>query len=1641
MQRKYILHILAVIALLVLMLPTAVAAQVSTPPQSQPGPFQFDLTKPLGDTASGKTITEASSVDGLVSIAGMNMFSEVEPNGTSATATALPGNNTVAVGNVYPNGDLDYFSFTGNAGDRVYAATMTSFSASSSTDSFLTLFASDGSTVIESDNDDGSFGTTASTIAGATLPSAGTYYLQVRHNSATSQLRPYYLYLRVQSGSPTPESESNDTPATANALPANGWVSGARDPAAATEQDWFSFTANAGDTVYLNLDLDPERDNVQWNGRLGIALFGDAGNQILVANDGSTGSATNPLSEAMFMTIKTGGTYYAFVDSATATVGGPTATYHLSVTIYPANPEGINCTTYTSTDVPVTIPTVTGMVQSTLTVPGNPVIADIDVSIQLTHTWMQDLDVHLVSPAGNDNGLFTDVGSGTLTNPQIQMDVTWDDEAAIPPAFTAMKGMNYKPELSYRLSWFDHEKAGGTWTLKLYDDASGDGGVLQGWSITICEPPPPPVCPAGYAPVTLYSSDFEAGDDGFTHSGTEDEWARGTPTAAPITTCNSGSSCWKTDLAGTYNVSSSQDLLSPAIDLTDISGPITLNWAQRYQMESASFDHAYVQVQQAGGANPTKLWEWLDATMTNLVGSPSTTIQESAGWGEWSADISSYAGQSIEALFHLDSDTTVQYAGLAIDDVSVTGCELVPVAGVEITKTVDGPSAVTLPDGTGTISFTVSYTNTSPTMSDEVMTFDDTGTISAGIVSCSVPISGTVDADSSDSQIVTCDVDITPALCDPITVVLTNTVTVTATTIPDDDSMTASATAAAVTITVPASDPTNPQCNPVVPDPAIVMTKTVGTVPGVCATTSKVTVPSGTTVYYCYQVENSGNVTMTVHSLVDDQLGTLLTNSAYVLPPGAVSDPFIVNASIDITTTNTATWTAVSALGGYTVNTGAPYNYISIQTSGAALALGDDGEANITLPFPFTFFGVTSSNLRVGNNGGILFNTAAGDLSFTNAALPTASPAYAIFPFWDDIDSDTGDVYWQVQGVAPNRMAIIEWYNRPHYSNIGAATFEVILYETTNQIKFQYADVDFGDPLYNNGASATVGINKDASTAVQVSFNTPSLSAQQAILFSPATVYTASDSDTAEVNVLYPQIMVDPEYVALKLFPDETTTRPLNISNVGGAPLTWMIEEENLPAPTGQVNTGTAGNPLFAAERVDASDFKPGEGGVAAPLGNWQAPAALLYDNGPLVTHPGGGAGGADASALQDAILGTYGFGHAVSSGFRVADDFTVPAGGWNISQITFFAYQTGSTTTSTINAVNLRIWDGVPGQPGSNVVFGDTTTNRLASSTWSNDYRVLQTALTGNTRPIMADVVTVNMMLPAGTYWLDWQTGGTLASGPWAPPVSILGQTGKPGANAMQFDGAAWVPVEDTGASGTAAYPQDFPFLVEGTPAVAGNCQLPSDIPWLTVSPLNGVTAPGATTPVTLGFDATGLTPGVYTGNLCISSDDPDMGPGNGTDFVIVPVTLTVSMPLEPSIIVTKTVGTVPGVCATESSILVAAGTTVYYCYTVTNTGNVIFTTHDLYDDQLGQIFSGLAYVLNPGASVNTVTAGLSVPAVINTPTTNTATWTAAVVGGPSASATATAFVDVYAFSCEYPIENFEAGVPPLGWSVVNNV
>lgn len=208
--------------------------------------------------------------------------------------------------------------------------------------------------------------------------------------------------------------------------------------------------------------------------------------------------------------------------------------------------------------------------------------------------------------------------------------------------------------------------------------------------------------------------------------------------------------------------------------------------------------------------------------------------------------------------------------------------------------------------------------------------------------------------------------------------------------------------------------------------------------------------------------------------------------------------------------------------------------------------------------------------------------------------------------------------------------------------------------------------------------------------------------------------------------------------------------------------------------------------------------------------------AGILHDNGPLVTHPGQGFGGADASAVTSG-LATAGFSMNLAASppgpYRLADNFSVPAGHhWQINGARFFGYQTGSGTASTMEFLSLQIWRGAPDQPGSTVVWGDPAYNVLTRSDFTGIYRVSESTLTANNRPIMSLDADLSLFLGEGEYWLDWAATGALAHGPFSPPVSIPGQlvTG----DALRFADGEWLPLTSPLIHGSA---QGLPFVLTG--------------------------------------------------------------------------------------------------------------------------------------------------------------------------------------------------------------------------------
>ncbi|HQZ72013.1 MAG TPA: hypothetical protein PK826_11895 [Anaerolineae bacterium] len=124
-----------------------------------------------------------------------------------------------------------------------------------------------------------------------------------------------------------------------------------------------------------------------------------------------------------------------------------------------------------------------GLVQ-TVTVSGHPddcLVIDVNVPLNITHTFAADLDVSLAH-LGKSAILFDDI-CGSVDNVSVVLD---DDAAANIQGNCATpvgQGLARKTESGSALNGFDRLAANGAWTLTVVDDALGDIGTLNSWGV------------------------------------------------------------------------------------------------------------------------------------------------------------------------------------------------------------------------------------------------------------------------------------------------------------------------------------------------------------------------------------------------------------------------------------------------------------------------------------------------------------------------------------------------------------------------------------------------------------------------------------------------------------------------------------------------------------------------------------------------------------------------------------------------------------------------------------------------------------------------------------------------------------------------------------------------------------------------------------------------------------------------------------------------------------------------------------------------------------------------------------------------------------------------------------------------------
>ena len=225
---------------------------------------------------------------------------EFEPNDTFLTANPLrPGE--IGIGDITPVGDHDFY-WTGPAsiGDLVFVWADSVGSGPSDTIN-LDVWANDGTTLIESDNNDGP--DSSAVVGGAIVPQNGNVFFEVSEDGDNSELNDYELYHAIVNPAHfANEVEGNNSSAFANIISAplmhGNVVNGSGDI------DFYQFRATAGAVVAVIVDLNPDDDATSADAEIEIrdtdgvtildtgdnsnssALAGDAAGGITLAADG-----------------------------------------------------------------------------------------------------------------------------------------------------------------------------------------------------------------------------------------------------------------------------------------------------------------------------------------------------------------------------------------------------------------------------------------------------------------------------------------------------------------------------------------------------------------------------------------------------------------------------------------------------------------------------------------------------------------------------------------------------------------------------------------------------------------------------------------------------------------------------------------------------------------------------------------------------------------------------------------------------------------------------------------------------------------------------------------------------------------------------------------------------------------------------------------------------------------------------------------------------------------------------------------------------------------------------------------------------------------------------------------------------------
>jgi len=147
------------------------------------------------------------------------------------------------------------------------------------------------------------------------------------------------------------------------------------------------------------------------------------------------------------------------------------------------------------------------------------------------------------------------------------------------------------------------------------------------------------------------------------------------------------------------------------------------------------------------------------------------------------------------------------------------------------------------------------------------------------------------------------------------------------------------------------------------------------------------------------------------------------------------------------------------------------------EKGGTNLNLSDDGVAtNINIGFDFEFYGNIFDTINISNNGFITF-TGLNSRCCQGMPLPAMGMDNSIMALWTDLISvNDMNPYYKSYAIDGDRVFTVGWYNTLEYYNPEwTNTFEITLYEGSNNILFNYENLNVYQHTLTAGIQGTDG--------------------------------------------------------------------------------------------------------------------------------------------------------------------------------------------------------------------------------------------------------------------------------------------------------------------------------------------------------------------------------------------------------------------------------------------------------------------------------------------------------------------------------------------------------------------------------------